>query len=227
MPISTVCVWVWMQPGGAEGEPFARCNLKQFRALSSLCVWRDRSGWTVIRLLLFLVLFFLYFTGILRLVRCDNSYTLLSVSALAPFFLKWRERARTGWFERVEERSVMVLTSPPPCPPPLPYSHSPSLLLSCLIPRVWPPVRLECLMEGGHTCGCSFTHAPLHIQVHMHRHYIDSCAVPSAHWLCSTHRWNNCCMCTDTHRVTLSLVEPLNGGPLTATQSQSLLAENR
>ena len=32
---------------------------------------------------------------------------------------------------------------------------------------------------------------------------------------------------THTHTHTLSLVEPLNGGPLTAIQSQSPLAENR
>ncbi len=195
MPISTVCVWVWMQPGGAEGEPFARCNLKQFRALGSLCVWLDRSGWTVILLLLFLVLFFLFYWDTEVSALWQLLYSLLSASALAPFFLKWREWARMGWFECVEERSVMVLTSLSP----LPYSHSPSLLLSCFIPRVWPPMRSECLMEGSHTCGFSFAHALLHIQVHMHRHYNDCCAVHSAHWFYSTHTWSNCYTCTDTY----------------------------
>lgn len=54
-------VWVWMQPGAAEREPFACSKLKQIRALGSLCVSPDRSGSDDILLLLFLCFFFVFF----------------------------------------------------------------------------------------------------------------------------------------------------------------------
>lgn len=68
------------------------------------------------------------------------------------------------------------------------------------------------LMKGSHTCGLPFTHTLAHDTTVLALEHIDS--PPRKHEVIAT------------HTVTHTLVEPLGGSPLTAIQSQSLLAEN-
>lgn len=109
-------------------------------------------------LLLFLGLFFQFYWDAEVSALWQLSHSLLSVSALAPFFLKWWEWARTGEFERVEEREYEGPNLPSTLPSsPSPYSPSPLPLLSCFIPRVWPPVRFKGWWKASsHTPLCTF-----------------------------------------------------------------------
>lgn len=122
------------------------------------------------------------------------------------------------------KRRVRVLTFPHTVLSSSPYSCSPSLSLSCFILRVWLLVRLDWLIEGRHTCEYSFTCSIARITACAQtRQWFPRCPF-STQIQCHIHE---VITGTDTHILALSLVEPLNGVPLTAIQLQSLLAKNR
>lgn len=122
------------------------------------------------------------------------------------------------------KRRVRVLTFPHTVLSSSPYSCSPSMSLSCFILRVWLLVRLDWLIEGRHTCEYSFTCSIARISACAQtRQWFPRCPF-STQIQCHIHE---VITGTDTHILALSLVEPLNGVPLTAIQLQSLLAKNR
>lgn len=121
-------------------------------------------------------------------------------------------------------RRARVLTFPHTVLSSSPHSCSLSLSLSCFILRVWLLVRLDWLIEGGHTCEYSFTCSLARISARAQtRQWSPRCQF-STRIQCHIHE---VITGTDTHILALSLVEPLNGVPLTAIQSQSLLAKKQ
>lgn len=159
----------------------------------------------------------------MRLVRCDNSHTVcwVSVCWLLSFWND-REWARTGGLQHVEEESEGP-NLPPHCPLILAlfllsftvalmfYSESVAAGAFRLADRrpsyMWILFHVQHCM---HNCLCTDTTmvpTPFSTQIQCHIHEVITG--------------------TDTHILALSLVEPLNGVPLTAIQSQSLLAKNR